>query len=188
MVTRDQVKAQCEIDSDITVHDALIDEICEEVTDFLEQELHSTLMETRYILRLNDWGCSFPARVQLPMGPIIDVHNMTYTDKDGAVQVNPVDDYTLIKDKMAGEIVPAYGKWWPFNRAHPGSIAIEYTAGYVGPGSPPTSGVPASLRRAAKLLAAHWFENREAFVTGTIVTELPMGVERAIHPYRNYFP
>lgn len=189
-MTLAQAKGQCEIDADITAHDSLLTECCAEVTDFIEQYLHSTVLETRYILGLEDWSCAHPGYVEIPMGPVMAVNAMSYTDSDGQpVLMDPATDYTLVRRGPGACIVPGYGKGWPANRPHPGSIAIEFTAGYQGLGSPmDASGVPGSITRAAKMLLAHWFENREAILTGTIAVEIPLGMKDALQPYRNYFP
>ena len=41
-----------------------------------------------------------------------------------------------------------------------------------------------ALKLAALLLIGHWYTNREAVVTGTIATTLPLAYESLIHPYR----
>lgn len=41
-----------------------------------------------------------------------------------------------------------------------------------------------ALRLAALLLIGHWYVNREAVVTGTIATTLPLAYDSLIHPYR----
>ncbi|OHV13006.1 head-tail connector protein [Kushneria phosphatilytica] len=42
------------------------------------------------------------------------------------------------------------------------------------------------IQLAMLLLISHWYENREAAVPGVSISELPMGVEVLIHPYRIY--
>lgn len=42
------------------------------------------------------------------------------------------------------------------------------------------------VEQAALMLVAHWYENREAVVTGTIATPIPIGVERLLW-YRKRF-
>ena len=44
----------------------------------------------------------------------------------------------------------------------------------------------ADVWQAVYLLVAHWYANREAVVTGTIATELPLGFERLLW-YRKRF-
>ena len=40
--------------------------------------------------------------------------------------------------------------------------------------------IPANIRQAMKLLIGHWYENREAVITGTIVMPMKLGVERLL--------
>jgi uncharacterized phiE125 gp8 family phage protein len=43
--------------------------------------------------------------------------------------------------------------------------------------------VPAPLKVAIMLIAANWYENREAVNVGNITSEMPMGVAALIAPY-----
>lgn len=43
---------------------------------------------------------------------------------------------------------------------------------------------PPALKTAALMLVAHWYANREAVVTGTIATQVPMMVDTLIAPFR----
>jgi hypothetical protein len=47
-------------------------------------------------------------------------------------------------------------------------------------------GTPADLDQAVLMLAAHWYENREGTITGTIIAEVPMGVAEIIANRRGY--
>lgn len=44
----------------------------------------------------------------------------------------------------------------------------------------------ASLRMAMLMLVAHWYENREAVIVGSISSAIPLAVESLIQPYRIY--
>ena len=48
--------------------------------------------------------------------------------------------------------------------------------------------VNAAITAAILLIGGHLFENREAVVTGTIATALPMAVESLLAPYRRWLP
>lgn len=188
-LTLAQAKAQSNIDPDITAWDLFLTEAIEEARDATEKYLQATLCATRYVLEGSSWPCdpyaagAFGA-VVLPMGPVLQVDSVSYLDRDGARQVLGPAAYTLTP---AGFVVPAFNTQWPFARLTPGSIAIEYTAGWQGDGSPEdASGVPRAIRRGLKMLVAHWFENREAILTGTISKELEQGYKDAIQAYRNY--
>lgn len=43
-----------------------------------------------------------------------------------------------------------------------------------------------AIRSAILLMVGHWYENREAVIVGTSASELPLAVERLLHPYRVY--
>lgn len=51
---------------------------------------------------------------------------------------------------------------------------------------PPVSTVPPALVEAVCLLAAHWYENREATLVGVTAQSLPIGLEDIVREYRNY--
>lgn len=48
------------------------------------------------------------------------------------------------------------------------------------------TGTPADLELAILMLAADWYENREATITGTIINAIPIGVEQIVSEYRRY--
>ena len=48
--------------------------------------------------------------------------------------------------------------------------------------------MPSPLQQAILLLAAHWFEHREAAGAGVAFQELPMGVQALAAPYRVWLP
>lgn len=56
---------------------------------------------------------------------------------------------------------------------------IEETFGGEG-----QDGIPPSLMEAVCLLAAHWYENREATLIGLNGQDLPLGVQDIIREYR----
>ena len=47
-------------------------------------------------------------------------------------------------------------------------------------------GTPGDLELAVLQLAADWHENREATITGTIITAIPFGVQQIVTEYRTY--
>lgn len=46
--------------------------------------------------------------------------------------------------------------------------------------------VPSALIQAVQLLAAHWYENREAVLVGVLGQGLPLGVWDIVTEYREY--
>lgn len=66
---------------------------------------------------------------------------------------------------------------------------IERLLGYkieeVYPGAPDDP-VPASLSQAVLMLAAHWYENREAVIVGVTAMPMPLGVREIVREYREW--
>ena len=60
-------------------------------------------------------------------------------------------------------------------------LGYTFTATYGGAGQP---AVPNDLRQAVLMLAAHWYENREA--SSVAMREPPFGVSEIIREYRNW--
>lgn len=122
--------------------------------------------------------CSFPTgRIDLPRPPLSAVATVHYTPADG-VEV-PLTGFRVLDVGVSdgGFILPALNTAWPVTNGQPGSVRINFTAGY--------SVVPPSVKRAALLLIGHWFEHREA--AGDVkVAELPMAVDALLYPYRNW--
>lgn len=48
------------------------------------------------------------------------------------------------------------------------------------------SGIPPSLVECVCLLAAHWYENREASLVGVNAQPLPFGISDIVDAHRNY--
>ncbi|MDO9125489.1 MAG: head-tail connector protein, partial [Parvibaculum sp.] len=68
------------------------------------------------------------------------------------------------------------GQAWPMPATRLAGIAVDFTAGYGA-----AAAVPAPLKQAVLLLAAHWFENREPLGNGV---ELPLTVSALVARYR----
>jgi uncharacterized phiE125 gp8 family phage protein len=98
---------------------------------------------------------------------------------DGTLATVSADDYALKQDALGSYVRFDDEYSYPGDLAQANGILVEFTAGYGLAAS-----VPAALKAAILLLIGHWYANREAVVTGTIATELPISVEALITPYR----
>lgn len=63
---------------------------------------------------------------------------------------------------------------------------VERLLGYKIADEFPSGAVPASLKEGVRLLAAHWYENREASIVGVSAQEIPYGVREIIREYRSW--
>lgn len=67
------------------------------------------------------------------------------------------------------------------------AAAEKFTANFVGGETPVTySSAPADLCQAVLLLAAHWYENREATLVGVSAHELPLGFHELANAHREW--
>ncbi|TFF27517.1 phage gp6-like head-tail connector protein [Jiella endophytica] len=48
------------------------------------------------------------------------------------------------------------------------------------------AGTPADIEHAVLMLAAHWYENREASIAGVAIMAIPFGLEDIIRNHRSY--
>lgn len=53
-------------------------------------------------------------------------------------------------------------------------------------GDPPASTVPPVLKECVCLLAAHWYENREATLVGINAQEMPIGFDDIVNEHRDW--
>lgn len=113
--------------------------------------------------------------------PLVSVSAITYVDTAGTTQTLGASAYQVDAESEPPRIVPAYGQSWPSCRDQLNAVQITFVAGY---GSMP---VPPPIRQAMRLLVGHMYENREAVAVGAQPSELPLGVEPLLFPYRVHY-
>ena len=182
-VTLTQMRRQLRLDDDITVENDDISDAIASARSWVEMYTGLTLCET--VLEASFYG--YPGYyIDLPHPPIISVASFKYTTADGTDTTLATDQYTVDTSvAYMPRIVPAYGVTWPGTRWQTSSLRVRYTAGYARAGSPDErSLIPAPLRSAVKLVAAHLFANRAATTENLRIEELPLGVKWLCSPYR----
>lgn len=128
------------------------------------------------------WRVGFPEWCDCLRLPLPDVQSVevAYLDDDGVLQV--VSDFELLEDTIGSYVRLKDAFSWPSladDTSYP--ITADMVAGY---GSP--MDVPPDLKLAIKMLAAHWYNNREAAADVTL-RSTPFGVDRIIAKYRRVF-
>lgn len=165
-VTLAQQKLHSRIVSD--AEDSLIEGFIRAARIHAETVQRRQLITAMWRLSLDQFPCG---PIYLPLPPLQSVTSVTYVDAAGQTQT--LADCQVDTYREPGRIVPAYGSLWPTARCQPNSVNVIFVAGY----GDLSSDVPESTRQAIKLLAGHYFENREAVVVGTITSVLPMAVD-----------
>lgn len=171
-------KAHCRVDVDSD--DLLIDRLIGMATERAEALTGRVLITQKLRLTLE----SFPRdSIELPCPPLASVEDVSYLDGAGTRIALDGDacDYQAITDELTGRVLPGWGKAWPSCRRAPGSVRIDFTAGY---GATPDK-VPASIRSWILLAVGTLYSQREAIVTGASVAELPASFwDSLLDPYR----
>lgn len=117
--------------------------------------------------------------IRLPLGNVQEVVAIAYTNANGDDATWDSAAYMVADDREPAEIWPVVGENWPSPRAEAGAVRVQYMCGY---GATDES-IPVLLRHGLLLVVGHWYMNREAVVTGTIATELPISARHIFEQF-----
>jgi uncharacterized phiE125 gp8 family phage protein len=145
----------------------------------VEQVTWRQLITAEYEWRL-DRLCG---TLYVPRPKLQSVASFQYVDAQGNTQTLDAGDYTVDVNSTPGRILPAHGKSWPTTRGHIDDVIIRFFSGYGNAGTD----VPQPLIHAILMLVAFWYEQRET-AAGTSTTEVPLGFDALIAPFRVYDP
>lgn len=142
---------------------------------YVEKRTNLALMEQTLVLRLR----KILPTVFLPRPPLASITHVKYTQQDGDEVTVDGADYRETIDRMVTRLdifeIPLLGL--------KGTMEIEYVAGAA-----TSEGVPAPLRQASYLMAAHWLTAREAsFMDPRIMNvskKTVFGVDELVKEYR----
>ena len=171
-----EVKAQARVD--LADEDTLIEGYIRAARETLERLLWRAFITQTLELTLDGWPEG--SEIRLPRPPLQSVTAVRYTTEDGTLKTLDPALYVVDAASEPGRVVLKRGKSWPSETLVPAAgVKVEYVAGY----GDQASDVPEPIRQAILLLAAHWYEHREAVSDGRMV-EVPMGVWWLVEPLR----
>lgn len=173
-VSTTEAKLHCRIDG--TAEDTLIAMLIQAARELAEAETNRALITQTWTAYLDDFPrCGY---FYLPKPPLGAVSSIKYYDYDGVLQTLSSTSYDVgFTGTTPARVCLAQSSTWPSSiRIRPDAVQIAYTCGYGAAGT----AVPASIRAAMLLLVGHWYENREAVVTGTIATEIPQAAQKLL--------
>lgn len=141
----------------------------------IEQSTRRALISQSWRLYLDAWPVG--RIVRLPVSPVQSVDQVTVYDLDGnASQLDP-SDWQLDRSAQPERVKISLGAGLPASQMM--AAEVDFTAGY----GAATADVPEDFRQAVRLLAAHWFEHREAG-SELAVASLPQGLDRLLSTAR----
>lgn len=174
-VTLAELKLNCGVED--SSFDSLLTINLKGALAHVERVLDRALGAQTWLLAQDD----FTDVITLPVGPVLAISTggFTYLDETGTEQVVPDAAYTLDLVSNPQRVVLNEGQDWPSdNGDFVNAVQIQFSAGYT------AATLPADLKQAILLLAAHWFENRAAVAGGTVVNEVPLGFDALLWPHR----
>lgn len=169
-----EAKAQCRVDG--ADEDALLTRLIGMATEQAETRTGRVLVTQNLRLTLD----AFPAdSLEVPCPPLASVQEVSYLDAAGARTVLANTEYQVITDELVGRLLPGWGKSWPSCRAVPGSVRVDFTAGYGA-----AAAVPESIRSWILIAIGTLYSQREALASGQVV-EIPRAFwDGLLDPYR----
>lgn len=154
-----------------TEDDAQISLLITAAREYVEEFCGLRLMYTTE----TDYREQFDDEMELAKLPLSSVPatGVVYIDTAGTTQTLSASVYDVDTVPKPGLIRLAYGQTWPSHRQVPKAITITYVAGY----GAAADSVPGRAKTAIMMLAAHWYEHREAAVDGKAPQEVPLAVQ-----------
>jgi uncharacterized phiE125 gp8 family phage protein len=120
----------------------------------------------------------FANDLRLPLGNLVSITDVKYYDATNTQQTASATLYSGLEDECGPYVTLKYGQAWPSTYNRPDAVKVTWVCGYGA-----VVNVPAAVVHAVKMLAAHWYENREAVVIGDMASEVPLGVRSLLAPH-----
>lgn len=121
--------------------------------------------------------------MRLQKAPLQSVSSIIYVDTASATQTWASTNYTVVTASEPGRVVLKWAGSWPTNTLRPGlPIRVRYTSGY----GTSAADVPQETKLLIKSLVAHFYENREPVIRGTIASKIPYHLETLLMQNQNW--
>jgi uncharacterized phiE125 gp8 family phage protein len=167
--------ARAHLRLDATEEDALLGSLLTAARMAVEAAARYALLPQSWRLTLDDWPTQ---PVEIPLAPVLTLDAVRVATIGGSMLTIDPAFYEVDTTGTPPRLAARRGQAWPMPATRLAGIAIDFTAGHAA-----AAEVPAPLKQAILLLAAHWFENREPVPLGA-KAELPAMVAALIAPYR----
>jgi uncharacterized phiE125 gp8 family phage protein len=138
---------------DGTAEDAALASLITTARLQIEAALSLALITQYWTWTFDRWPCR--ASVELPISPVQSILALTVMRSAGPLSV-PASATILDGQGVAARLITKDG--WPRPGVASQGIEIRFAAGF----GPAAADVPAPIRQALLLLAAHWYSHREA--------------------------
>lgn len=154
--------------------DLLIEGLIKAAIAHLEGILERAFVSQTWVQKFSEFDDVMP----LPIADAIEITSIKYYDGDNVEQTASTALYGFFNDRAGPCVELLDGASWPATYVRRDAVAITYVAGFGN-----ATGVPQDIKQAIMMLAAHWYENREAVVEGSF-EQLPFAVQALISRHR----
>lgn len=172
-LTTGEMKASLKID--VSTDDTLIDAYIKAARKTVEVATRRAMLTQTYTMTL-DVAPSKRAAILLPVAPVTSLTSIkSYSPTDGESTV-AATVYRLDTASLPARVVLRDGQDWPTGLRPQNAIQLIFVAGY---GAASTDVSDTGLIHATRLLATHWYEQREPIVLGA-AQEVPLAYRALI--------
>lgn len=141
----------------------------------IEARIGQALLAREFLWTVTRWRGE--ASQPLPLAPVRSIDSVTLIGADGEREEVEAENWSLLRDSQRPRLVGRFGRHLP-RIPRGGEAELRFTAGH----GEAWNEVPADLRQAVFLLAAHFYDHRsEGSVSGAVI---PFGVLALIEAYR----
>ena len=173
-ITLTEAKTHLKVDT--TADDTFITNLIKSATSSAQEYTNRFFIQTT----IQQVGDKWEDISNLFKSPVLSVTNIKYVDPDGTLQTLNTDIYFLDDVNKPARIGLKPNQSYPeiINRLN--AVQVNYIVGLAeGPDE-----VDEGIRQALLLTIGNWYQNRQAVVTGTIATELPMNAKFLLDQYK----
>lgn len=187
-VSTTEAKAQLRIHADDTTYDTEITRKLAAARQWVERRYGIAIITQTRKQTQDQFPCDGKwSAVKLLYPPVQSITTFSYTDSEGTTQ-------TLVAGtnySSTGLMTPTVGaqdivipelypiSFWPTIKSVPGAVSITYVAGFGNDGTY----VPQPVKEAILMVLAHFFEQRQAEITGESIAKFEMDVDRVMSAY-----
>lgn len=164
ILTLEEVRLHCKVDAEgsppSAPEDSLLTAYITMAREVAEEYTGRSLAAKTYELRIDAWPV-WPAVVELPYSPVMEVESVSYLDSTGLLIAMDPSEYDADLFSEPARLSQPNGAAWPTAMATPGAIRIRYRAGYDAISSPQTLPVATAVKQAMLLTIGEWYRDRE---------------------------
>ncbi len=178
-VTTAELKAHLRLNT--TDEDSLLSGFISAARQLWEGMTDRSCLTTTWKLHLD----AFPAVIRLPRAPLQSVTSVKYYDQSDTQVTWDAANYSVDTKREPGRIVPKV--WFPDWKVFPvypplsyrtsPKIEVLFVAGWT------SDTLPALVKQAVLLLAAHYYQRRDAHIEGSL-TEVPLGFAAIVNQFK----